>query len=274
MTLEGPQHSGKSPRPQVPSAGHIQPDDIALPPSHRTSGAGASPAHAPVQVPSSVPPATPPAPLSAGKPPRGPFGRRFLPLLMGLLIVLGFGLSWFSLRSIFKGRDDAQISLARQQHYAAREAQAPADQREQLKALRNRVAKRNLKFTVGYTSVMAYDLRSVTGLVPPADIDEQILAQAAINSQGAERENDVTPPTPAPQPSERVAAPDESAVPEAATPDATPPEPAAAEPQKEQPVEPEQKAEAEPPAALSPRPNNPRPMPRMNQASIGVARAW
>jgi len=84
------------------------------------------------------------------------------------------------LRGYFGGDNEAELSRKRMAHFAAREAAAPQDQRDHLKKLRDQVASRKLKFTVGYTTALERDAKSITGLVVPANLEEQMRQHAAL----------------------------------------------------------------------------------------------
>ena len=63
--------------------------------------------------------------------------------------------------------------------YAAREQAAPPAVKTKLLALRQTAAQRKYKFTVGYTAALDFDLRVITGLVPPANLAQMIQEQNA-----------------------------------------------------------------------------------------------
>lgn len=58
--------------------------------------------------------------------------------------------------------------------YAAREQAASPVIKAKLLNLRRDVTARKLKFTVGYTAALDFDLRVITGLVPPANLEQLI----------------------------------------------------------------------------------------------------
>jgi len=58
-----------------------------------------------------------------------------------------------------------RVSLA--EFYRAREQQAPPAVQQRLQALRAEIQSKNLRITVGYTSVSDLPLETITGFIPP-----------------------------------------------------------------------------------------------------------
>ena len=107
--------------------------------------------------------------------------RKMLFSLIAVVFILGM------IPELFAGEAASTAAIVRRRitpigvpfDLAARELQAPAAIKAKLNALRQEISARKMRFQVGYTAAMDFDLSQITGLQVPANIEQLAAAQNA-----------------------------------------------------------------------------------------------
>lgn len=186
MTTEGPQFEGAGPHRSSPPSKASFSDDISLPPPKSTTSPQPPRDSISLDPDARRTPDSPHRPASSG-------GRKSIwAIALGLAFLAGLAW-WFGAEP-----SERERLRERQERYAAREEQMSDDEKELLEELRAEVARRNLTFTVGYTSALARKPWQVAGFNLPDNVDiatearrQNAVADAALD-QAPSR---VEPPT-------------------------------------------------------------------------------
>jgi C1A family cysteine protease len=120
-------------------------------------------------------------------------GRRDMMKWYRMFSTLAIALLFVGMSYALSEPQEAILSKEMAVYYRQRELQAPAHIKTKLQQLRQQITTKKYKFTVGYTEAMDIDLKLLTGLVAPANLQKEIEEQNARAAAFLK-----TPPPPAP----------------------------------------------------------------------------